>query len=256
MRIGRILVEGHETYCTFEDGDICREILGSPFEKIVTTSNTWLLSDVKVLAPVEPTKICALARNYPARAKGEILPPMIFFKPPTSVIGPDEAIVMPSIAHKVEFEGELAIVIGRKCKAVPASDWKDVVFGYTITNDVSARDLQQSDGQWARAKGADTFSPIGPWIVREDPSFVPEAAAIRAHHTHAGTTSVIQEGNAADMIYDLGKIIEYVSATITLMPGDVIATGAPAGAASLADGDHITIEIDGIGRLGNPVVEG
>ena len=177
-----------------------------------------------------PSKIVAIGRNYADhvaevfKKSAESLPPTLFIKPPTAVIGPGAAIKIPDFATNVEFEGELALVIGRACKNVKAEDWKTVVRGYTIINDVSSRDLQFSDGQWARAKGMDD-----------------------------GTTETKQDSNSTQMIMSVGEIIEYITASMTLLPGDIVSTGSPAGTAPMVPGDYIEIEIPGIGRLGNPV---
>lgn len=259
MRIARIahpegmcfaLVEG-------EGADVrLHEIEGHPFADIVKTGRSWPLADIRLLSPMLPSKVVAIGRNYADhvkevfKASGESLPPTLFLKPPTAVIGPEAPIRIPDFATKVEFEGELALVIGKPCKNVPRDRAMDVIFGYTIVNDVSSRDLQFADGQWARAKGIDTFCPLGPWIQTElDPAGLP----IKAHLTHEGATETKQDSNSDQMIMDIPEIIEFITASMTLLPGDVICTGSPAGTASMFPGDRIEIEIPGIGRLANPV---
>lgn len=153
----------------------------------------------------------------------------------------------------MEFEGELAMVIGKPCKNVKKEDWKSVILGFTIVNDVSSRDLQFADGQWARAKGIDTFAPLGPWIETDLDSIDTANLPIKAHLTHDGVTETKQDSNSDQMIMDLGEIIEFITASFTLLPGDVICTGSPAGTAEMVPGDFIQVEIPGLGCLGNPV---
>lgn len=264
MRIARIahpegmcfaLVEG-------EGSDIIlKEIEGHPFvseeqARLAQTGRQWPLADVRLLAPMLPSKVIAIGRNYADhvaevfKKSAEHLPPTMFIKPPTAVIGPEAPIRIPEFATNVEFEGELALVIGKPCKNVKQADAHDVIFGYTIVNDVSSRDLQFKDGQWARAKGIDSFCPLGPWIQTElDYNELP----IKAHLTHEGTTETKQDSNSNQMIMSIPEIIEFITASITLLPGDIICTGSPAGTAEMVPGDRIEIEIPGIGRLANPV---
>ena len=259
MRIARIahpegicfaLVEGES------NEEVVQEIEGHPFGQIVKTGRQWPLSQVRVLAPTLPSKIIAIGRNYADhvaevfKKSAESLPPTMFLKPPTAVIGPEAPIRIPEFATNVEFEGELALVISKPCKNVKQEDAHDVIFGYTIVNDVSSRDLQFADGQWARAKGIDTFCPLGPWIQTElDYNELP----IKAHLTHEGATETKQDSNSNQMIMSIPEIIEFITASITLFPGDVICTGSPAGTAAMVPGDRIEIEIPGIGSLANPV---
>jgi len=172
--------------------------------------------------------------------------PIIFIKPNTSVIGPNETIVWPKMSERVDHEAELAIVIGRICKEVPAAKYKDVIFGYTLANDVTARDLQKKDGQWSRAKGFDTFCPLGPWIETE---FVPADQLISA--TLNG--QVKQSATLSEMIFKIPEIIEFVTNVMTLLPGDVILTGTPAGIGPMPAGSTISVAIDGLGVLTNKV---
>lgn len=252
-------------FCTIEgEGEdhsqlTAKEIKDTPFTEPEYTGREWRLSDVRLLAPVLPSKVVAIGRNYADhvaevfKKSAESLPPTLFLKPPTSVVGPGAAIKIPDFATKVEFEGELAVVIGKPCKHVKADDWKSVVRGLTIINDVSSRDLQFADGQWARAKGIDTFGPIGPWIETDLDKFDLDDQKIMARLTHEGETELLQDSNSNQMIMKMGEIIEFITASMTLLPGDVIATGSPAGTQAMVDGDYIEIEVPGLGKLGNPV---
>lgn len=264
MRFGRIATPDGMCFCVVEGDDaqaICKEIEGTPFTEPKYTGRQWKLDEVRLLAPMLPSKIVAIGRNYADHVKevfqksAEHLPPTLFLKPPTAVVGPGAAIRIPEFATKVEFEGELAMVIAKPCKNVKKEDWKSVVLGFTIINDVSSRDLQFADGQWARAKGIDTFAPLGPWIETDIDSIETDNLPIKAHLTHDGITETKQDSNSNQMIMALGEIIEFITASFTLLPGDVICTGSPAGTAAMVPGDFIEIEIPGIGRLGNPVAK-
>ncbi|MGP6173342.1 fumarylacetoacetate hydrolase family protein [Corynebacterium sp. A21] len=265
MRFGRIATPDGMCFCTITgEGDdhaqlTAKEIEGTPFTEPTYTGREWPLNEVRLLAPMLPSKVVAIGRNYADHVaevfqkSADSLPPTLFLKPPTSVVGPGAAIKIPSFATKVEFEGELAVVIGKPCKNVKAADWKSVVLGYTIINDVSSRDLQFADGQWARAKGIDTFGPIGPWIETDLDAIDLDNQVIQARLTHEGKTELLQDSNSSQMIMKMPEIIEFITASMTLLPGDVIATGSPAGTKAMVDGDFIEIEIPGIGKLGNPV---
>ena len=195
-------------------------------------------------------RIFCVGRNYADHAAemDSAVPdePIIFIKPNTAVIGPNEIIQWPRMSERVDFEAELAIVIGRICKEVPAAKANDVIFGYTLANDVTARDLQKKDGQWSRAKGFDTFCPLGPWIETE---FIPGAQKITA--TLNG--EIKQSATLDLMIFKIPQIIEFVTNVMTLLPGDVILTGTPAGIAPMPAGSTITVAIDGLGALTNKV---
>ena len=223
---------------------------GDPmFAGYETTGERVPLADIALLAPVIPrSKIVCIGRNYREHAAelGNEVPvePMLFFKPNTSVIGPGDTIVRPTQSTFTSFEGELAAVIGRVAKNVPASSALDYVFGYTIANDVTARDLQKTDGQWARAKGFDTFCPLGPAIETE---FAFDDARIVTRLNG----EVAQDGPISDMIHSVADIIAYASAAFTLLPGDVILTGTPAGVGPFVAGDVIEVEITGLGILRN-----
>jgi 2-keto-4-pentenoate hydratase/2-oxohepta-3-ene-1,7-dioic acid hydratase in catechol pathway len=225
---------------------------GDPiYSGIVPQDKTLKLSDVKLLAPVIPrSKVVCIGKNYADHAAemDSAVPtePIIFIKPNTSVIGPNETIVWPKMSERVDHEVELAIVIGRICKEVPAAKASDVIYGYTIANDVTARDLQKKDGQWSRAKGFDTFCPLGPWIETE---FIPKDQKITA--TLNG--EVKQSSVLSEMIFKIPQIIEFVTNVMTLLPGDVILTGTPAGIGPMPAGASISVAIEGLGTLTNKV---
>jgi 2-keto-4-pentenoate hydratase/2-oxohepta-3-ene-1,7-dioic acid hydratase in catechol pathway len=209
------------------------------------------LSQLTLLSPCQVTKIVAVGRNYAAHAAehGDEVPsePLIFLKPPSAVIGPNEPIVCPPQSAQVEHEAELAVVIGRRARRVTAADAWDYVLGYTCANDVTARDLQRSDGQWSRAKGFDTFAPLGPWIVTDlDPTDLTVACRVNGQ--------MKQQASTVDMVFKIPQLIEYITAAMTLEPGDVILTGTPEGVSPIRPGDHVEVEVEGIGVLRNPVV--
>lgn len=210
------------------------------------------VQQVELLAPCQPSKIVAVGLNYRAHAaeSGHPVPaePVLFMKPPSAVIGPGAAIVYPAqLSQRVDYEAELAVVIGRRARHVPREEAFDYVLGYTCANDVTARDLQQRDGQWTRAKSFDTFCPLGPWIV---PDLEVADVAIRCRLNGM----LCQDGRTADMLFPVDELIAFVSAVMTLEPGDVILTGTPAGIGPLQPGDQVTVEIEGIGNLSNRVV--
>ena len=235
------------------DGDRARRFDGSPFEGARPGSfeTTWSPADLRI--PVRPSKIVCIGRNYAAHAKelGNEVPkePLLFLKAPSALVGPGGAIVLPKESARVEHEAELAVVIGRRVKRVAKEDALSAVFGYTCACDVTARDLQKKDGQWSRAKGFDTFCPIGPWIETElDPK--------DRHITLSIDGKTRQDGRTSSMIFDVPSLIAYVSAAMTLEPGDVILTGTPEGVGPLAAGEHVVIAIEGIGELAVGVIAG
>jgi len=234
------------------DQDAILVLRGDPiYSGIVPAEKSLKLSDVKLLAPVIPrSKVVCIGKNYAdhaAEMDSEVpSEPIIFIKPNTSVIGPNEVIIWPRMSERVDYEAELAIVIGRICKEVPASKAKDVIYGYTLANDVTARDLQKKDGQWSRAKGFDTFCPLGPWIETE---FIPGDQKI----TSTLNGEVKQSSMLSAMIFKVPQIIEFVTNVMTLLPGDVILTGTPAGIGPMPSGASITVAIDGLGALTNKV---
>jgi 2-keto-4-pentenoate hydratase/2-oxohepta-3-ene-1,7-dioic acid hydratase in catechol pathway len=219
-------------------------------DRIVSSGDVYNLSEVELLAPCRPSKIVCVGLNYVEHAK-ELkmkLPeePILFLKPPSAVIGPEEKIVIPKSSQRVDYEGELGVVIGNRCKDVSAEDVNKYVLGYTCFNDVTARDLQQKDGQWTRAKSFDTFAPIGPWIASIDPSNADIKTRVNGQ--------VKQSSNTSDLIFGVPQLIEFISQVMTLEPGDVIATGTPPGVGRLEKGDLVEVEIEGIGVLKNQVV--
>lgn len=221
-----------------------------------TTGRRFRLEDVKLLAPVIPrSKIIGIGKNYLEHVEemqdvtGGDAPkePLLFLKPNTSVIGPDDAIVRPSISERVEFEGELAVVIGAVAKEIPEERALEVVYGFTCANDVSARDLQITDGQWARAKGFDTFCPLGP-VIETDLDFTDATIETRVNG------EVRQRSTTAKLIHSIARIVAHASQAFTLLPGDVLLTGTPAGVGRLEAGDTVEVEIAGIGILRNTVL--
>lgn len=214
-------------------------------------SRSSRVADVRLIAPVEPSKIVCIGRNYAAHAAelGNEVPkePLMFLKPPSSIVGPEEAIVLTKYSKRVEHEGELAVVVGRRCAHLPDGDNPlSYVLGYTCLNDVTARDLQKSDVQFDRAKGFDTFCAVGPHIESElDPSTVLVETHVNGERRQSGNTSL--------MVYPVSFLIRWVSRMMTLLPGDVIATGTPAGVGPLVAGDTVEVSVVGVGVLRNPV---
>lgn len=251
MRIARMSVADVDfpVYGSIE-GDRVLLLDGDPFGGVTVTDQVYPLADVRLLAPVQPSKVVCVGKNYADHVKemgGEVpAAPVIFLKPSTTVIGPGDTIERPWQSENVHHETELAVVIGRRCRNVPRADAESVILGYTVANDVTARDLQASDGQWTRAKGFDTFCPLGPWIETEI-----DASALAITCTVNG--EVRQSGNTADLVRGVPELIEFVSAAMTLLPGDVLLTGTPAGVGPLVEGDVVVCAIDGIGTLSNPV---
>ncbi|MDF2044932.1 fumarylacetoacetate hydrolase family protein [Microbacterium sp. Kw_RZR3] len=250
MKIARFSHQDAIRYGIVDDGELV-VLAGDPmFAGFDTTGERVPLSDVALLAPVIPrSKVVCIGKNYhdhAAEMGGEApAEPLMFLKPNTSVIGPGDVIVRPtSLSSHTDYEGELAVVIGRIAKNVPAEKASDYIFGYTVANDVTARDLQRSDGQWSRAKGFDTFCPVGPVIETE---LDLETAAI----TTRVNGEVRQQGPVSDMIHGVGALVAYASAVFTLLPGDVILTGTPAGVGPFVAGDAVEVEVSGIGVLRN-----
>lgn len=250
MKIVRVQTKEGISYGTAEPEGI-RIHEGTPLFTWEETDVVLSFDDVRLLAPVLPVKIIAVGRNYVEHAEELDNPmpeePLIFLKPPTSVIGPGEPIVLPPQSENVHHEAELAVVIGAVARHVAAEDVERVILGYTAANDVTARDLQRKDGQWTRAKGFDTFCPLGPVIETElDPL---EGMTIDCRVNG----EVRQGGRTSQMAFGVAEIIEYTTAVMTLLPGDVILTGTPSGVGPLVSGDTVEVEIEGIGILANPV---
>lgn len=246
------------------DGTLWIERLLPPFEedpwtKLSTANFTPIrLDSTRLLAPVVPRKIVCIGRNYRAHAAelGNEVPkqPLLFLKAPSSVIAPNQPIRIPSLSQRVDFEGELAIVIGKTASHIgPDEDVTAYIRGYTIVNDVTARDLQKSDGQWSRAKGFDTFCPMGPIVTDEvnPQTSNPVEAGLTVETRLNGETK--QHGNTQDFIFPIDTLLRYITAAMTLVPGDVIPTGTPAGVAPMQPGDRVEVSIPGIGTLANPV---
>ncbi|NHN55733.1 fumarylacetoacetate hydrolase family protein [Calidifontibacter sp. DB0510] len=234
-------------------GEKIAQITGDPlYSRIELTGKTTTVDEVRLLAPVIPrSKVIGIGRNYAdhAREMGNEVPaePMMFLIPNTAVVGPDDPVVMPPQSQNVHYEGELAVVIGRLCKDVTEQEAASAIFGYTCANDVTARDLQKSDGQWARAKGFDTFCPLGPWIETDL-----DVADLRVRTRVDGET--VQDGTTADMVHKVPALVSFASQAFTLLPGDVILTGTPAGVGPVQAGSRVEVEIQDLGTLGNPFV--
>lgn len=225
-------------------------VSGDLFDRYRRREAKTSLADVKLAAPCEPGKIICVGRNYVEHAKelGNEVPkvPLIFFKPPSSVLPGGGTIVLPPQSNQVEHEAELVAVIGKRGRNILAEQAKKHILGYTIGNDVTARDLQKADGQWTRAKGFDTFCPFGPWI---DTDFDPSDAVV----TCRVNGQMRQMASTRDMVFSVGTLIAFISSVMTLEPGDLIFTGTPAGVGPLKNGDTVEVEIDGLGSLSNPV---
>ena len=222
-----------------------------PFGPIELTGQRWALPDVRLLAPLLPSKIIGIGKNYAehvAEMGGEApSAPLIFLKPPTAVIGPDDAIRLPVDSGEVHFEGELAVVIGALgAREVPRERALDALLGYTVANDVTARDQQRNDGQWTRAKGHDSFCPLGPWI---ETVLDPSDLALRTELDG----QVMQDSRTSLLLHDVATLVSYVSHVMTLLPGDMILTGTPAGVGPMSPGQTVAVTVEGIGTLRNPV---
>jgi 2-keto-4-pentenoate hydratase/2-oxohepta-3-ene-1,7-dioic acid hydratase in catechol pathway len=259
VRIARFSVDDEPKYGVVETDDPegltgTVAVLDSDplYRPVQFTGEQLQLADVRLLAPVIPrSKVVCVGRNYAAHAEelGNEVPkePLIFLKPNTSVVGPRDGIVYPEQTNDLHFEGELAIVIGRICRDLPRERAEEVIFGYTIANDVTARDLQKSDGQWTRAKGYDTFCPLGPWISTDL-----DVADLRVTTTLNGEPK--QDGRTSQFIFDIPEVLAYITSFTTLLPGDVVLTGTPAGVGPMLPGDEVAISVEGLGTLTNKVI--
>ncbi|MGF0316661.1 fumarylacetoacetate hydrolase family protein [Nocardia fluminea] len=253
MRLGRVASPDGVAFVSIEgDGSdaVAKEIAEHPFGSPTFTGRSWPLADIRLLAPILASKVICIGKNYAAHAAemgGEApVDPVIFIKPNTSIIGPNASIILPPSSSQVDYEGELAVVIGRPCKDVAAAKASEVILGYTIANDVTARDQQRHDGQWTRAKGYDTFCPLGPWIETAlDPSDLEITTEVNGEVRQRSRTSLF--------LHDIPKIIEWISSVMTLLPGDVILTGTPEGVGPLQAGQNVSVTVEGIGTLTNPV---
>jgi 2-keto-4-pentenoate hydratase/2-oxohepta-3-ene-1,7-dioic acid hydratase in catechol pathway len=253
------VVEGDLPAGGGRDGLTVRRIDGHPFAPFEIVGEPQPLADVRLVSPVLPSKIVAIGRNYADHAKemgadfpaqeGE--PPIPFLKPSTSVVGPNEAVMYPTgVSQEVHYEGELAVVIARLCREVPAERAADVILGYTCANDVTARDLQRAEAQWARAKGFDTFCPLGPWIETDPGS--PLAGDLAVMTTVNG--EMRQAGRTSQLLHPVAELVAFITQAMTLLPGDVILTGTPAGVGPVLPGDEMSVTIENIGTLTNRVV--
>ena len=264
MRFARFVHAGGVSFGVVEgetgtgtSGLTVAEIGSLPFEQVRFTGQRWAFADVRLLAPIFSSKVVGIGRNYADHAAelGNDVPaePMMFIKPSTSVIGPNDAIRLPPQSRQVEHEAELAVVIGATgARRVDRAGAERAIFGYTCGNDVTARDLQRRDGQWTRAKGFDSFCPIGPWIVTDlDVSDIEVRCEVVRDRENP---ELRQLGRTKDMIFDVPTLVSYVSHVMTLLPGDIILTGTPAGVGEIRAGETVTVSIQGIGELSNAVV--
>ena len=245
------MVDGVGPDGEIDDSTMVTPLSGHPFGPNEASGPAVPYADVRLLAPVLPSKIIAVGKNYAAHAAemgGDVpLEPMIFLKPSTSVIGPGDRIALPPQSEHVEHEAELAIVIGRLCSEVPIRRVPEVILGYTCANDVTARDLQKTDGQWGRAKGFDTFCPLGPWIVTDiDADDLAISCRVNGE--------LRQDGRTSQLIRGVDELVSWISNVMTLLPGDVILTGTPAGVGPIVEGDSVSVSISSIGTLTNRVV--
>ena len=247
MKIARVQVGG-EAVWAIVDGETVYRLEGSPWASAERGAAIGPLSGAKLLAPCEPTKVVCIGLNYRAHAaeSGQQVPPepLMFLKPPTSVVGPGDDVVWAPGSEHIDYEAELAVVFKRQAKSVPAGAFKDYVLGYTCANDISARDFQRGDGQWARAKGSDTFCPLGPWIETDvDPG------DLRISGKLNGETK--QDSRTSDLVFDVDFLISHLTKYFTMYPGDVLITGTPAGIGPMNPGNSYEVTIEGVGSLSN-----
>jgi 2-keto-4-pentenoate hydratase/2-oxohepta-3-ene-1,7-dioic acid hydratase in catechol pathway len=249
MRIGRVQTAGGPVYAII-DGETVYRLEGSPFETPQRGERIGTLGTVRLLAPCEPTKIVCIGLNYHAHAaeSGQQVPkePLMFFKPPTAVVGPEEDVQWAPGSERIDYEAELAVVFKKRAKNVPLGAYREYVLGYTCANDISARDFQRNDGQWSRAKGSDTFCPLGPWIETEiDPGNL---------HISGRLNGVVkQDSTTADLAFDVDHLIHHLTKYFTMLPGDVLLTGTPSGIGPMNPGDEYEVIIEGIGTLRNRI---
>jgi 2-keto-4-pentenoate hydratase/2-oxohepta-3-ene-1,7-dioic acid hydratase in catechol pathway len=251
MKIVRFETDGKERYGILEN-NIVQSIIDPVAGTVQETGKAFTLEKVKLLAPCVPSKIIAVGVNYKNHADelAHKLPekPLIFLKPPTSIVGPDEEIIYPESSHQVDYEGELGVVIGKLTRHISREKARDCILGYTCFNDVTARDLQRTDVQWTRAKSFDTFAPVGPWIETElDDTHLTIETSING--------KVVQKGTTADMVFGVPELISFISEIMTLLPGDIIATGTPGGIGPMQPGDTVEVSIKPIGILRNYLVK-
>jgi 2-keto-4-pentenoate hydratase/2-oxohepta-3-ene-1,7-dioic acid hydratase in catechol pathway len=252
MRLARFQAQKEPPQYGWVVNDAVGRISGNPFGEFQRSEATIPLDSVRLHSPILPGKIVCVGRNYAEHIKetsAEVpTTPLLFLKPPSAVIGPLDTILLPPQSQQVEHEAELAVVIGKPARWVQPEEAYSYVYGYTIGNDVTARDLQHKDTQWTRSKGFDTFCPLGPWV---DTDFSPADAMITCHVNG----ELRQMASTRDMIYHIDQLIAFISSIMTLEPGDVIMTGTPAGIGALHPGDIVEVAIDGIGKIRNNVAE-
>jgi 2-keto-4-pentenoate hydratase/2-oxohepta-3-ene-1,7-dioic acid hydratase in catechol pathway len=257
LRIVRFSARGKVKYGILK-GSIIHSLRGNPFARFKVTGSSFTfdkdsyeLGEARLLAPCLPSKVIGLGLNYRSHAEETRLPipsiPLIFLKPSTSVIGPGDEIILPRFSRRVDYEGELGVVIGREAKDVPKDQAKDYILGYTCVNDVSERYAQKQDGQWTRAKGFDTFAPIGPWIETD---VVPDDLKLETYLNG----ELRQSASTSDLIFGADDLLSFISGVMTLLPGDIIATGTSSGVGRMSPGDIVEVKIDKIGTLRNFVV--
>lgn len=249
MKIGRYELDGKSHWGVFDiEGNIVIPIKGSVFEDFELEEKSFKIEEIDILPPVIPSKVVCVGLNYRDHAEELKMKipdePIIFIKPTTTVIGQNDAIIAPSFCKRIDYEAELAVVISKVCKNVSPEESKDYILGYTCLNDITERYFQNKDGQWTRAKSFDTFCPIGPWIETE---FDWRDKNIRAYLNG----ELKQNSTTSNMIFGVEEIISFVSKIMTLLPGDIIATGTPPGVGEMNNGDKVIIEIEGIGKLEN-----
>jgi len=249
LRIGRFMY-GEQVFYGIITGNKVASLEGEPYGQIIRGGQIYYLEQLRVLAPCAPTKVVCVGLNYRDHAEefGYAVPeePILFIKPSTAVIGPGEDIIYPSSSRQVDYEAELAVVIGNHCRNVAVEEAREYIFGYTCGNDVTARDLQRKDGQWTRAKSFDTFLPLGPYIIR-DLDTEDLSVALRLNGV------IKQSSSTRYLIFDVPALVSFISGVMTLNPGDVILTGTPGGVGPMAVGDTVEVEIEGIGKLINTV---
>ena len=232
------------------EGDVIQVLAGTFFEDPLPTGEVVGLADVQLLAPVLPSKLVCVGKNYEAHAAefgGEVPEePLLFLKPSTAVIGPNDPIRLLPISKRIDYEGELAVVMGRLGRDIRAEDASRYILGFTCANDVTLRSLQRSDDQWTRAKGFDGSAPLGPWVHTDlDPGGIHVETRLNG--------DVVQRASTDDMVFGIAELLEYITTFMTLLPGDVVLTGTPEGVGPITDGDVVEVEIEGVGTLANPV---
>lgn len=240
-----------ESFYGILDGSKVTRLAHAPYSAIVPIDETYDVGSLTLLAPAEPSKIVAIGKNYKAHAdemgEGRPVDPLLFLKPSTCIVGPQANVVYPSISNRLDYEGELGVIIGKKCRNVELGKSGEFIFGYTCLNDVTARDIQKSDPQWTRGKGFDTFCPIGPCIVTD-------LDAMNLKIVTRLNGEVRQSSNTCNMTHNIDSLIHYITQCMTLLPGDIVATGTPEGIGSMQRGDVVEVEIESIGVLRNNIV--